>query len=160
MSLTFEDFDFEPEPHQLELLYANGFQGGLRDPAADEALYASAPSFYAEFPGAVGIGEGKLSAPYSAVLAQDPEFGRYERQVTGDCFPAGAMGRMAAGTENPIESVSAGDYVVTHRGNTKSVLNLIKKPFHGELVRLKAEGYDLPVEATPDNRLLALPSGS
>ena len=85
MSLTFEDFNFEPEPYQLELLYANGFQGVLRDPAADEALYASAPSFYAEFPAAVGIGDGKLSAPYRAVLAQEPEFGRYERQVTGDC---------------------------------------------------------------------------
>src|SRR3972149_5763795 len=101
MSLTFDDFDMSPEPHQLELIYANGFQGVLRDPAADEALYASAPSFYAEFPGAVGIGEGKLSAPYRAVLAQEPEFGRYERQQTGSCFPAGTMVRMADGTEKP-----------------------------------------------------------
>jgi hypothetical protein len=85
MSLTFKDFDMEPSPEQLELLYRNGFQGVLDDPVAEHALFSAAPSFYGEFPELVGAGEGKLSAPYRAVLMLEPEFGRYERQTTGDC---------------------------------------------------------------------------
>lgn len=85
MSLTFTDFDLAPDPGQIELIYRNGLRGALSDPAADQQLLATTETFYGAFPKSEGIGAGRLSAPYKAVLVLDKEFGSCEAQTTGDC---------------------------------------------------------------------------
>lgn len=84
-SLSFKDYyGIDPEPEQIEKIYSSGFQGTLRDPISD-AYLSSMPDLYQEFPKVQNEGKGKLSLPYRACLALEPEFGRYERQTTGDC---------------------------------------------------------------------------
>lgn len=83
--LTFEQYNNAPDPEQLKGIYDSGFQGVVRDPGAYASLRSLAPRFYAAFPEARGAGKGRVSLPFRAALALDPEFGRYEAQTTGDC---------------------------------------------------------------------------
>src|SRR5690606_33469799 len=82
----FDIYDHSPiEPAKLEEIYSQGFKGTVYDEAEHAFTQQAAADFYAAFPEAKGTGKGKLSLPYKAVLALEPEFGRYEAQTTGDC---------------------------------------------------------------------------
>jgi hypothetical protein len=43
---------------------------------------------------------------------------------------------MADGTKKSIENVKIGDYVLTHTGETKKVINLFERPFADLLVKI------------------------
>lgn len=83
--LTFEDYNMTPTPEQLLEIYSSGYRGVLHDRASYVSLRRSIPRFYDIFPEAKASGRGKVSSPYKACLALEPEFGRYEAQTTGDC---------------------------------------------------------------------------
>lgn len=75
-------------------------------------------------------------------------------QGIGDCFPAGALVTVKQGGESVqrrIEDVRAGDLVFTHVGRYQPVVDLIKKPYTGDLVALSVAGQ--AVVATPDHLL-------
>lgn len=79
------DYDMSPTPEQINEIYSNGFQGVIPDKAAYYSLRGQTERFYNAFPQAIGVGKGKVSLPFKAVLSLEPEFGRYEAQTTGDC---------------------------------------------------------------------------
>jgi len=83
------DYDMSPTPEQLTEIYDNGFCGVIQDKPAYYSLRTSVSRFYDAFPQAVGIGKGKVSLPFKAALALEPEFGRYESQLQGDCVSMG-----------------------------------------------------------------------
>lgn len=61
--------------------------GSYRDPEGLQRLLADLdmPLFGAAAWELQDTGEGKVSLPYKAAVKFDPEFGKYERQTTGDC---------------------------------------------------------------------------
>lgn len=79
----------EPEPHELLAIYDGGFQGTIPDRYTERRMYAALPDFYADYPEAKGRGSGVVCLPFRAALTLEPEFGRYERQTTGDCVSHG-----------------------------------------------------------------------
>jgi hypothetical protein len=85
MPLTFESLGDAPTPEQLLEIYNSGFQGVRVHPAEYRIHRLMTPGFYDVFPEARNAGAGQLSLPYKACLAEEPEFGRYEAQTTGDC---------------------------------------------------------------------------
>jgi IMP dehydrogenase len=56
--------------------------------------------------------------------------------VGGGCFIPDTLITMADGTKKPIENVRIGDFVLTHTGETKEVINLFEKPFSDLLVKI------------------------
>lgn len=53
------------------------------------------------------------------------------------CFPAGTMVTMEGGERKPIESITVGDRVVTHSGNTKAVYKVIENDNDRKMVTIK-----------------------
>ncbi len=76
-------------------------------------------------------------------------------QGIGDCAVAGTLVLMADGTRKPIETVKKGEWVRSHTGAARIVLDTIVKPYTGELVTLKAPGIDEVVTMTPDHRFVS-----
>jgi hypothetical protein len=89
------DYDMSPTPAQLVEIYSNGFQGVIPNKAAYYSLRTRSPRFYDAFPQAVGLGKGKVSLPFKAILSLDTGFGSTENQQTGDCV---SMGTRNAGS--------------------------------------------------------------
>lgn len=75
----------------------------------------------------------------------------YNWQLTGSCFPPGTPVRMGNGSEKPIEDVKVGDEVLTHTGQIRKVVNTMTRKYTGEMVTVKAEGHDRPLQATADH---------
>lgn len=82
---NFIDYNMAPTPEQLNEIYSSGFRGVRHDRASYYALRKTVPRFYDAFPESRGAGKGRVSSPFKAALALDPEFGVYEAQTTGDC---------------------------------------------------------------------------
>lgn len=59
--------------------------------------------------------------------------------VGGGCFIPGTLITMAGGTKKPIEDVKVGDFVLTHTGEAKEVINLFERPFADLLVKINDE---------------------
>lgn len=78
-------------------------------------------------------------------------------QGIGDCFIRGTMVTMADGSVRPIEDVKVGEYVMSHRGIPRRVLDTFQKQFTGELVTIHAKGYRIPVTATADHQFVTYP---
>lgn len=83
--MTFDDYDFSPDPRQLVAIYESGFKGVLPDAIQTAYMRRAAPTLYQAFSDAKEAGKGRLSLPYKAALTLDPDFGSYESQTTGDC---------------------------------------------------------------------------
>lgn len=79
-------------PNDLLKLYEDGFPGAECDVEDTEKLLTSLPRplFGDCSDQIVGSGKGKISLPYKCIQIFEPEFGEYERQVTGDCVSHGA----------------------------------------------------------------------
>lgn len=60
---------------------------------------------------------------------------------------------MADGSERPIESISVGEMVVSHKGLPRVVEHVIKKPYSGDLLTVAMRGYGRKVTCTPDHRI-------
>ena len=76
-------------------------------------------------------------------------------QAVGDCFIAGTLVTMADGSLKPIEQVVIGDMVMSHNNEPRQVLDVIAKPYRGDLVTMQAKGSPQGVTATPDHRFLS-----
>jgi len=61
--------------------------------------------------------------------------------VSMGCFTAGTLVTMADGTRRPIESISVGDCVLTHRGRARAVKEVHRRPYAGTLYSIKAEAH-------------------
>lgn len=79
MRLTFEDYDFNPEPEQIKQIYDSGFRGVVPDRLEYAYMRGAAPRFTLEG------NRGSLYLPYKAILSLDSGFGSTENQTTGDC---------------------------------------------------------------------------
>ena len=61
-----------------------------------------------------------------------------------NCFVPGTKVLMANGSVKNIEDVKAGDFVITHLGNSKKVLRTFETPHSGKLLKLKlSNGTDI-----------------
>lgn len=84
--MTFQDYDMNPSPQQIQAIYESGFPGLVYNPFNKATMLGVENiDFYTAFPMARDIGKNKLSAPYRAALVIEPAFGEYEAQTTGDC---------------------------------------------------------------------------
>lgn len=85
-----------PSPEELHIIYARGFRGIKPETQTFEQkqkfkdFIAAQPALYDIFPWAKGIGKGKLSAPYLAILHFVSTWGGDEAQERGDCTVHGA----------------------------------------------------------------------
>ena len=122
--------------------YEAGLVGARVDPRADEEFgdyilrhggnpNGSEIAHEWEF---AGLGKGKLTLLFPAVMKVFPDCFPNVPQLFGDCFPAGTLVRMADGSEKPIESIEAGEQVVSHTGTPRAVEASFKKPYSGDLL--------------------------
>ena len=134
--------------------------GWVHDPVAVNKVsqaqphptWASAASMY----GTQGLGAGKRTLLYPMLYKALGGKANYvpRLQTIGDCFEPTALVRMADGSEKQIKDVVVGDEVLTPQGNVRKVIDTIKKPYDGKMVRIHVTGYKTPIEATPDHRFM------
>jgi intein/homing endonuclease len=148
--------------------YEAGLVGARVDPRADEEFgdyilrhggnpNGSEIAHEWEF---AGLGKGKLTLLFPAVMKVFPDCFPNVPQLFGDCFPAGTLVRMADGSEKPIESIEAGEQVVSHTGTPRAVEASFKKPYSGDLLTVSVKGGPRSVTCTPDHRIVAGGEGS
>ncbi len=83
-----------------------------------------------------------------------PSESAYERPQPHACFPAETMVWTAEG-EKKIDAVEVGDKVVTHKGRVRRVLETMRRPSPGAVVRIILEGSKpFPLSPTPDHPIL------
>ena len=76
--------------------------------------------------------------------------------VSMGCFPAGTPIRMEDGSEKSIELIEEGDWVLTHKGNVKSVSSLKPRPYRGEMMSVRYYGRR-SIDMTPEHPVLIIP---
>lgn len=81
---------------------------------------------------------------------------QYAHQLTGSCFPAGTPVRTADGFEKPIENIKVGDEVTSHTGARRRVVEVMTRPFTGDLVTLNVKGYAFPLTMTADHQVAVM----
>jgi intein/homing endonuclease len=54
----------------------------------------------------------------------------------------------------PIKDVKVGDYVLTHKGRFRRVLEKFEREYNGELIQIRTYGYYKPITLTPDHPIL------
>ena len=147
--------------------YAHGLVGCSEDPEADRRFDEYIRANGGDPVGAdvvhewglKDLGRGKLVTPWVVVEKVFPGCWPGAAQDIGDCFPAGTMVSMADGTQKPIEAVSIGDTVISHKGVPRPVLSTILKPFDGVLIEIQASCCDQKVAATPDHQFVVVEGG-
>lgn len=88
------------------------------------------------------------------LLGRDTQ--NYAQQI-GDCFIAGTMILMADGTEKPIEEIKIGEMVMNHLNQPRKVTDLVRKKYTGDLITIKAKGWQRTLTATATHNALYLP---
>jgi hypothetical protein len=103
--LSFADYDFDCTPDQIEAIYRSGFPGSVRGEAYRVLLASQAVPFYDAFPLARASGAGRVSLPYRALMALDPDGPavKGEAQRQGDCV--GKCVRNAGSLDYAIDSL-------------------------------------------------------
>lgn len=143
--------------------YTRGLRGCEKNPRADEEFADSilrhggdpdGGNVAHEWEFADG-GKGKLSLLFPTTEKLFPGSLPGPAQLTGDCFPAGTLVRMADGTEKAIEDVRVGEMVASHKGIPRAVEEVIKKPYSGDLITVSLKGGPRAITCTPDHRLFA-----
>ena len=148
---------------EIVKLYGNGFIGAQYNPEAWEEFKALHPAAedICHYHGLAESGAGKLSAPFVYVLEQYPTaWPGAVGQGTGDCTKADAIVRMADGTTKRIADVQIGEMVVSAKNKARRVEAIIRKPFAGQMVRVRVHGYDNPLELTPDHLVVVCEKGA
>lgn len=67
------------------------------------------------------------------------------------CFVAGTPVHLADGRISPIEEICIGDQVITHKGSSKPVLEVMSRNYSGELLSIQVYGNCSPVQCTPNH---------
>jgi hypothetical protein len=146
-------------PKDLYDNYRQGFQGAIWNQLEFEHLMGllKYPYFGDASSKITNSGAGKLSTPYKSVFKFDNK-PYEERQVTGDCSPAGTKVTMADGSLKNIEDVQIGDYVLSHKNISRKVTALIQKNYTGKLVTIKAKGLDQTLTSTYNHDIIWFPN--
>ena len=102
--------------------------------------------------------EKKDTVLYKALarLARKDYFG--SAQGIGDCHIAGQKVTMADGTFKNIEDVKVGEIVISHTNTPRKVINTIKKLYTGNIIKIRAKGYNEWIHSTPDHEFIAYPN--
>lgn len=111
---------FNPKtPKELVDAYENGLPGATDDPEGTEKLLSSLPMpLFGD--ALVGSGKGKRALLYKYLQKFEPEFGEYERQVTGDCVSHGTRSAIdLTRTFEILENKEAESYLL--RGATEAI---------------------------------------
>lgn len=105
------------------------------------------------------IDSGKFTGPeiIDKVKANHERFGAIIAVEDNGCFPPETRVLTSEGYK-AIESVEVGNKVLTHKGNWKTVIDVTRSLFSGDLVGLRAAG-GLPVWSTPNHAFLVKNSG-
>lgn len=88
-------------------------------------------------------------------LIKDIESGKMNTLSMG-CFLEGTPITMADGTQKPIETVEAGDFVFSHAGKPRPVLNTQRKHWDGDVVKIKSVGNPMDMVATDNHPFFVL----
>lgn len=75
------------------------------------------------------------------------------------CFAPGTQVLMDGGRTVAIQDVKAGDWVVSKTGNLRRVLDTHEYSHDGDMVRLWVSNSDIPLNCTPDHKILAIRVG-
>lgn len=75
----------------------------------------------------------------------------YNWQLTGSCFPSGVPVRMADGKEKNIEKIRKGDFVKSHTGETREVIDTMNRNYNGNLYKVFIKNYPFPISSTDDH---------
>lgn len=85
-----------------------------------------------------------------------------EKLASGDsipfsmaCFPPDALVLTTTGYL-PIANITIGDLVMTHTGNWKPVLRVLKREYTGKMYNFQVEGYPYRIEATEEHPFLGV----
>lgn len=84
---------------------------------------------------------------------------RPQYQKYGTCFPADSLVTMADGTEKPIENVKVGDWVITHNGNKRQVLETGVRKYTGDLYSFEINGTADKVRMTAEHPICSIKDG-
>lgn len=103
-------------------------------------------------------GKGKVILLYKFVEKLTGKFPVFT-QAIGDCFNGSALVMMSDGTEKQIKDIVVGEKVITPFGNVKNVINTIKKPYDGNMIKIFS-GFGRTLECTPDHLLMKYDSGN
>ena len=146
-------------PKKLYDIYSQGFRGCIWEQHIFDYLMENSkyPLFGDANKNISDSGKNKLSTPYKSVLKFDKN-PYNERQVTGDCSPAGTKVTMADGSVKNIEDVQIGDYVLSHKNISRKVTALIQKNYTGKLVTIKAKGFDQTLTSTYNHDIIWFPN--
>lgn len=71
------------------------------------------------------------------------------------CFPKDTPITTADGTNKPIQDLPIGEQVITHTGQIRKVINILQRPYTGELVQIFVKGIPHPITCTPNHKLLS-----
>jgi len=75
--------------------------------------------------------------------------------VSMGCFIAGTLITMADGSRKPIEEIQVGDCVMTHKGRSRKVTELHKRPYDGVFFLMRPEAHE-PFVCTQEHPLLVV----
>ena len=90
---------------------------------------------------------------YEDLRRRDPEFVA-EYEAVSNCLVAGTKVKAEDGWK-PIETISMGESVWTHRGRLRRVVGTQSRPYVGSLRGLRLRGQSTPVWVTPDHGFLS-----
>lgn len=74
-----------------------------------------------------------------------------QRKVAELCLPWNNKILRDNGQYEYIENIRVGDRVISHKGQSKKVLEIFNRPYAGDLIRIKAEGLSRAYESTPEH---------
>lgn len=72
------------------------------------------------------------------------------------CVLPNSLVKMANGTTRRIDSVNSDDFVITHKGNVRKILNVQIRYKNEDLLRIKTTGLYDPLEVTKNHKVLRL----
>ena len=140
-------------PSELLKAYKDGFNGSWCDPEDVAKLLGELPHplFGACAYNLSGSGEGKLALLFKAIMKYDPDFGRSERQVQGDCFHEDSI--VISKYCKAIKDVEIGDTVYDSNGKITTVISKQAKLSHNQLITIHTLG-SVPLSVTSDHKVL------
>lgn len=142
------------------LNYQRGLMGAFPDPQAREALEAELEEPDGEQVAyRYNFADGRQQGLVMLWMPAQLHWNVWPKpaQTTGDCRKAGSPVLMADGSQKAIEQVRIGERVISGLNKVRKVVDVIKKPYRRQLIRVHVKGYPWPIDATPDHLMLTYP---
>jgi len=84
----------------------------------------------------------------------------YMSRVAELCLAPKTLIKMFNGKYLPIELISKGDMVLTHKGNVKEVVETFERHYEGDLLEIEVEGVKEKIQITPNHPMYGVKSGN